>query len=233
MYTLRVAMLSVVGVLALTALAGAASRLAATNVRIGGHPAFARVVIDFNGTLPQREVQFDELKGNMAVLHVAHRGITTRTDGRTSDQIHVALQAATQALQITATFAPHRFKYVSYAVVTENRLAIDLWKSNPRGSADVLDSGCLALSNWHARRGSVSVQGTEHGLFEHTFQVVIRGATGAVLGRRTVVHGGAWSAAVHYRASRRQAGMLEVVAFSQKDGALSCIAQTHVALPAS
>jgi hypothetical protein len=37
---------------------------------------------------------------------------------------------------------------------------------------------------------------------------------------------------VRYRAVHRQAGTLEAVAFSPKDGALACIAQVRVNLPA-
>jgi len=121
MYALRVAVLAAVGVVALTA----------TGVRIGDHPAYVRVVVDFNGKVPVRQVEFDQLTRTIAVLHVAHPGITTQTAGRTADGVRVALQSGTQALHITATFARHRFKYLSYAVVTGNRLAIDLWKSAP------------------------------------------------------------------------------------------------------
>jgi immunoglobulin-like protein involved in spore germination len=227
-------MAAVGGLVALPSLAGATSRLTATNVRIGDHAAFVRVVVDFNGTLPQRQVEFDELRGTMAVLHIAHPGLTSQVAVRSGDGVRVALQSGGQQLHIAATFTRHRFKYVSYTVVTGNRLAIDLWKSDPRSvAAEIRNAGCLGLSSWHVRKGSVSAQGTERGLFEHTFQVVVRGASGAVLGRRTVVHGRTWSAPVRYTASHRQTGMLEAVAFSPKDGALSCIAQVHVALPAS
>jgi hypothetical protein len=80
----------------------------------------------------------------------------------------------------------------------------------------------------------VSVSGSERNIFENTFQVVVRGADGSVLGGRTGAHGpGNWGARVHYRSSRRQLGTLEVVAFSPEDGALECIAQVRVGLPAS
>jgi hypothetical protein len=79
----------------------------------------------------------------------------------------------------------------------------------------------------------VSARGTEHGVFENTFRVAIRGANGKLLKQRTVVDGGSWSTTVHYIASHRQAGTLEAVTFSAKDGSLACIAQVHVTLPAS
>jgi hypothetical protein len=63
--------------------------------------------------------------------------------------------------------------------------------------------------------------------------MVVRGAHGKVLGRHTVAQHGSWSAQVGYHASRRQPGTLEAVAFSPKDGALACIAQVRVTLPAS
>jgi hypothetical protein len=66
------------------------------------------------------------------------------------------------------------------------------------------------------------------------FGIVVRGATGNVLGRAGGVHArGAWTTTVRYRAAHRQEGTLEAVAFSPKDGAISCIAQVRVTLPAS
>ncbi|HUZ15852.1 MAG TPA: Gmad2 immunoglobulin-like domain-containing protein [Gaiellaceae bacterium] len=224
MYALRVAVLAAVGVVALTA----------TGVRIGDHPAYVRVVVDFNGKVPASQVEFDRLTGTTATVHVAHPGIKTHTGGRAGEGVRVALQPGTQALHIAMSFASRRFKYLSYAVVTGNHLAVDLWKSAPPSkAAEVKSGGCLSLQSWHVTKGSVLVHGTEHGVFENTFRVVVRGANGTVRGRRTVVHGGSWSTRVRYTASHRRAGTLEAVAFSQKDGSLACLAQMRVTLPAS
>lgn len=222
MHGLRVASLAVAGFVALTA----------TGVRIGDHPAYVRVVLDFNRTLPQRQVEFDELTRTMAVLHVAHPGLKSRVAVRSGYGVRVALQSGGQQLHIAATFARRHFKYVSYAVVGGNRLAIDLWKSDPQSvAAEIRDAGCLALGSWTLGTHSVVVRGTEHGVFENTFQVVVRGDNGAVLGRKTITQGQNWKTAVPYKSSHRQKAMLEAVAFSPKDGALACIAQVHVALP--
>jgi hypothetical protein len=225
MYALRVAVVAVVGVVALTA----------TGVRIGNHPVFVRVVVDFNGRVPARQVELDRLTGTRAVLRVTHPGIKSQVAGHTGEGVRVALQAGTQALNIAATFARHRFKYVSYTVVTGTRLAIDLWKSAPPppGGGAWGYRDCLRISHWRVNKGSVSASGMESGVFENTFQVVVRGANGTVLGRKTVVHGSAWSAKVNYMAARRQAGTLEAVALSPKDGALACLYEARVTLPAS
>lgn len=224
MYGRGIAVAAVVGVVALTA----------TGVRIGDHPAYVRVVVDFNGKVPEKQVEFDKIAPRMAAVHIAHPGITTATSGRTGEGVRVALQPGTQALQIAMSYDRRRFKYLSYAVVTGNHLAIDLWKSAPPTKAAEIKSGsCLSLESWHVTKGAVSASGTEHGVFEHTFQVLVRGAKGRVLGRRTVVHGGSWSASVRYHAAYRRSGTLEAVAFSAKDGALACIAQVRVTLPAT
>jgi len=62
--------ITAVGLLTLPAPAGAAPHLTATGVRIGDHPAYVRVVVDFNGKVASREVVFDKLRGTMAALHV-------------------------------------------------------------------------------------------------------------------------------------------------------------------
>jgi hypothetical protein len=228
-----ITVVAAVGLLALPALAGAASHLTATNVRIGNHPAYVRVVVDFDRKIPAREVEADTFTKRMATVRLNHPGVTTNTNGRTGDGVHVALQPGTQMLHISMTFAAYRLKYLSYAVVTGDRLAIDLWKSAPPSSPTQTCDG-LSLSSWHVSKGSVSVHGTEHGIFENQFQVVVRGANGKVLGRRTGVHGpGTWGTTVHYMAAHWQHGTLEAVAFSAKDGAVECLAQRRVTLRAS
>lgn len=224
MYALRIAVLAVVGVVALTA----------TGVRFGNHPAYVRVVIDFKGKVPANQVVFDRLWTKTAALHVEHPGITTWTSGRTGEGVRVALQPATQGLQIGMSFAAHRFKYISYAVVGRNRLAIDLWKSAPPPAGGAFGySDCLRITSSHVSKGSISVSGRESGVFEHMFQVVVRGANGRVFGRRLVADSGAWNTTVHYTAAHRQAGTLEAVAFSAKDGSLECLYEKRVTLPAS
>ncbi len=227
MYALRLAVVAVVGAAALTA----------TGVRIGAHPAYVRVVVSFNGRVPPSRVAFDKLTATMATLHITRAGITTRTTGQTGEGVRVALQPGTQALNISAAVARHRFKYVSYTVDTVRtgkHLVIDLWKSAPPPGGGAFGyRSCLSIRSWHVDKGFVSASGTERGVFEKTFQVVVRGANGKVLGRRTIVHGPPWSAKVKYTASHRQAGTLEAVAFSPKDGALACLYEARVTLPAS
>lgn len=198
MYALRAAVLAVVGVFVLTA----------TGVRVGNHAAYVRVVVDFNGRVPVNQVEFDHLWTRTAALHIAHPGIATSTSGASGQGVRVALQPATQGLNIGLSFAARRFKYVSYAVDPRgNRLAIDLWKRTPppRGGGFGYRM-CLQIRSWHVSKGSVSVTGVERGVFEHMFRVVVRGSNGKVLGKRSVAHSGLWSTTVPYRAARRQAG---------------------------
>ena len=129
-----------------------------------------------------------------------------------------------------------RFKYISYSVVTGDRLGIDLWKSAPPSRAAEMrrgSGGCLTLDSWQVKPGFANSAGHERNLFEHQFQLVVRGSDGRVLGRRTVTAArGRWSSSVHYHASRGQVGTLEAVDLSAKDGALACLVQVRLALPA-
>lgn len=209
----------------------AAVALTATGVRIGDHPAFVRVVVDFNGRVPANQVEFVKLSSKLATVQVNHPGITTQTTGSTGQGVRVALQPGTQALHVGMGFAQHRFKYVSYAVVGGNRLAIDLWKSTPPRKPSHTCSGLTLGSFWSANGHEVSVRGHEHGIFENQFEVVVRGANGAALGRQSVHGPGRWAAKVHYHVAYKQAGTVEAVSLSAKDGALECLAQHFVELP--
>jgi hypothetical protein len=227
MYALRAAVVAVV----------AAGALTATGVRIGDHAPYVRVVVDFNRYLPTNQVELVRLNKATATVEVNRPGIKTKVTTRTGEGVRVALQPGTQALHIAMSFAPRRFSYVSYAVVSGTHLAIDLWKSAPPPGGSAFGT-CgagqwLTITNSRMRKGSVRASGTEDRIFENTFQVVVRGANGKVLGRRTLVHAGPWSTSVKYTASHRQPGTLEAVAFSAKDGALACLYEKRVTLPAS
>ena len=231
----RIAIMAAIGACVVPALAGATSQLTATNVRIGEHSTYVRAVVDFNGTVPFNQVVFDHIWTKTAALHIEHPGIATSISERSGEGVRVALQPATQGLNIGMSFAPHRFKYVSYSVVTGKRLAIDLWKSAPPPGGGVAFGyrDCLRIRSSHVHKGSVSVSGWESGVFEHMFQVVVRGSNGRVFGRRAVAGSGSWNTTVHYTAAHRQAGTLEAVSFSAKDGSLECFYEQRVTLPAS
>ena len=131
---------------------------AATGVRIGDHPAYVRVVVDFNGKASAlAKSRLGRFAPRTASVRVTHPGVTTQTSGGTGHGVRVALQPGTQMLHVTMSFARHRFKYLSYAVVTGNRLAIDLWKSAPpagrnhRGRA-LPGSRCARPSRYAGRR---------------------------------------------------------------------------------
>lgn len=225
-----IAVFTAVGLLTLPALADAGSSPVATGVRFGDHPAFTRVVLDFAGRISARKVEAGRVWTSSARVRVA--GATTNTTGATGQGVKVALQPGTQTLRVLLSFAARRFKYLSYTVVTGNRLAIDLWKSKPPTKPTQTCRG-LSLRRWLVRPGVVTVTGRERGIFENQFRVVVRGAHGKILGRRRFVGPGSWGGNVRYSAARHQAGTLEAVAFSAKDGALECLAQVRVTLPAS
>lgn len=233
----RIALLGVLGMLALPALADASSPLTATMIRIGDHPAFVRAVVDFSGgTITTKQVDALGFTRISAPVRVSRKSIATRARPRSASGLTVRVLPGTGTLRIQSTFAPWRFKYLSYGVVLGNRLAIDLWKSAPPTKAAEIRSGvggCLTLRSQRMTPGAVTVTGSANGIFENTFQVRVRGANGRVIGSRRLTHAGRWSTRVPYRATRRQTGTLEAVALSPKDGALTCIAQVRVTLPAS
>lgn len=219
--------------------AGATVDLTAIGTRIGDHPAFVRVVVDFtDGVIaapavmatdpsPYRDGRVRIVvpgRNAQAQAPVArHRGVTARVlPGRHRVVVAVAARA-------------RRFKYAGYQVFREpERLVIDLYKSRPPLAGAVARygrPGCLSLTTITARPRSVSVRGTERDVFEHAFPASVRSATGRVLGRRAVsAADGRWRARIPYRVARAQTGTVEAVELSAKDGALACLVQAPVAL---
>lgn len=226
-----------VGGLAIPA-AGTAAQLTAVRVRIGDHAAYVRAVLDFTGgRLAGNQVQLEALRTSAGTVRVVRAKVATHAPPRTAYGVSVRVIQGAAQLRIEIRFASQRIKYLSYAIVNGTRLAIDLWKSTPPSKTAEMRSGpggCLVLRTWQVTAGVVSVNGSERNIFENTFQVLVRGADGSVLGRRISMHGpGKWSASVHYRASHGQSGTLEAVAFSPKDGSLECLAQVRITLPIS
>ena len=209
-------------------------------MRIGGHPAYVRVVVDFTGaTISGGDVAALDAQpfDGVAVLSISRPGVRTLVSARSAGGVGVRLAAAAGRLRIDLRSPGGMFKYLSYVVVSGERLAIDLWRSAPPSSAAQIRNaanGCLALDSVRVSRGLVVAAGREHGLFEHQFQAVVRGRDGSILARTHVLAGaGRWSARVRYHAGAGQPGTFEAAAASAKDGALACLVQVRVTLPAA
>lgn len=212
--------------------------LTAIRTRVADHPTYVRAVIAFtDGALHAGELSADDpdpLDGRARLL-LRHLRARTQAAPATAHGLRVRIDQGTNQLTIRATAGRRRFKYLAYRVLhAPERLALDLWKSAPPpAGADVRRGagGCLELQRILTPPERITVTGREHGLFEHTLNVVVRAADGRVLARRSVVAaGGRWSTRLTYTVSRRQAGTLEAAAGSPKDGALACLAQARVTL---
>jgi hypothetical protein len=229
-----IAIASVLGLLALPALAAATPQLTATEIRIGDHAAYVRVVVNFSGgTLTAGDIEnaWGDDPSTASVI-VQRRDAGTQASPASAYGVAARVVRPSHFLRVDMHLK-HKFKYLSYAVVTGNRLAIDLWKSKVPRTPSHTCSGLTLSPNWSSNGSTVSVSGHEHGIFENQFQVIVRGAHGAVLGRKTVHGPGKWAAKVQYHVAVSQPGTVEAVSFSAKDGALECLAQKPVQLPAT
>jgi hypothetical protein len=238
----RKGVLLVLAVLAAAAaLPGAAEgALTATDIRIGNHPAFVRVVVDFTGgALADRDIfatdprPFGDGRGRLTIDRL---GIDTDAASEHDVGVDASLAQRTNRLVLRLDAARHRFKFLSYDLLrAPQRLVVDLWKARPPGPAAEFPTapqgGCLTIDSFTIGRGTASAAGTERGVFEHMFQVTLRKSGGRVA--RTVgvtSSGGNWSRSFSYVVGVRQPGTLEAVDLSAKDGALRCIAQVRVTL---
>ena len=235
---LRVALLTAVVLGGAPASASAA--LTASDVRIGAQPAFERVVVDFNGgrlEFNETNAEDPRIADGTGCVDVAHRGIRLRTPlDRTAQGVRARVTLATaNRLRVQLSATAGRFKYVRVFVLHgPERLVIDLYRSKPPSSAAEIRTGerrCLTLASIQRTGHTFRVRGTELNLFEGSFVIRVRDARGRSIGRRIVTARGPWTQTVTYSGvTSRQAGTVEAVAESAKDGSLACIVQRRVTL---
>jgi hypothetical protein len=225
--------------LAWAAPAAASAALKATQIRIGNHPAFVRVVVDFTGgTLHANDVESPDPQpfDGRARVRVTDAGITSSAAPVTGERIAARIVARPGFIVLRLSFRRHRFKYLEHGVLhSPERMVIDLWKARPPTSAAEFmtapQGGCLTIDNVTEAPGRITANGTETDLFEHMFQADVRNRKGRVVGARPVTAtGGHWHRTVRYTVSASHPGTFEVVDLSEQDGSLSCIAQVRVAL---
>ena len=219
--------------------ATASAALTATQIRIGNHPAFVRVVVDFSGgTLHRGDTESPDPQpmDGRARVRVTHAGVSSVAPAVTAEHMTARIVERSGSIVLRLTFRKHRFKYLEHGVLhSPERLVVDLWKARPPSDAAEFltapQGACLTIENLDAFDGRVSANGTESDLFEHMFQADVRNEKGRVVGLRPVTaSGGHWHRTVPYTVSASQRGTFEVVDFSEQDGSLSCIAQIRVPL---
>lgn len=234
--------LTVLAILCLAAApASASAALTISDVRIGAQPASVRVVVDLTGGT----AQFNEVDGTdvavrdgTARVDITHTGIVAPAIDRSAQGVRarVSLASANRA-QVRLTTATGRFKYVGTRVLhTPERIVIDLYLSAPPSNAGQIRAGtrnCLTLSSVQRTGHRFRVRGTELNLFEASFVLRVRDRTGRVVGRRIATERGGWDLTVPYSSvTSAQAGTVEAVAASAKDGTVACLVQVRVQLVA-
>jgi hypothetical protein len=219
--------------------AAASAALTATQIRIGNHPAFVRVVVDFTGgTLHANDAESPDPNpfDGRSRVRITHAGIDT-TAGAVHDQgVAARIRQGSGFLVLRLASRKHRFKYLEHGVLhSPERLVIDLWKARPPSAAAEFPTapqgGCLSIENLDSLPGRIRADGTETDIFEHMFQANVRNRKGRLVGTRPVTgNAGQWHRTVSFTVGSAQAGTFEVVDLSEQDGSLSCIAQVRVAL---
>jgi len=218
--------------------AASTATLTATAVHITDHSAYVEAVVDFSGpglTPSQtRATDPNPSDGTGGVL-VSYPDVASRVSLVTAHGVAIRVVVVPYALSVGIGALPGAFKYLSYGLAASGRLVIDVWKSTFASSGNIFrgQGGCPTLSRVDAASGTVSASGSTVGLFENQFRVVVRDAFGAVLASRSVSAIGRWRVTLHYTAPQGQGGSFEAAARSAKDGALACLVQQALALPAS
>jgi hypothetical protein len=216
-----------------------AAPLTATQIRIGDHPGFVRVVVEFTGSeLELNEVMAtdpDPFPDGFVRLPMIRPGVRTTAAPVRDHGVFARIGQAGGRITIRLSGEDHRFKYMGYAAQrTPERLVIDLYKSRPPSDdAEITRGrgGCLTLTSHSVTRDRVSASGRERNLFEHSFVVRLRRHGGRIHRQKPdTAANRRWSTSFSYRDVARQTGTLEAVALSAKDGALDCLVQVRVRL---
>lgn len=214
--------------------------LTALRTRIADHPAFVRVVVDFTdgrlGSNDSEAADPEPFADGRVSVDVRHRRIQAQAPARRAHGVRGRITQAANRIRVRLSARPGRFKYLDrYQLGGPDRVVLDLYKSRPPAVGAGIrraPDGCLELAERSVEPGRIRASGFARFLFENSFQLVVRDATGAPVGDRTVTVGesGRWRRGVRYEVSRAQPGTLEAVAQSARDGALDCLVQTRVRL---
>lgn len=233
------AAVTIVAVCALPDAAAATVDLTAHRIRVGDHPAYVRVVVDFTdgrlGSNDSEAADPDPFADGHATVDVRHRRVQAQAAAVRRLGVRVRITQATNRIRIHVGASRGRFKHLARAqLAAPDRVVLDLYKSRPAAGGEVpsAPSGCLAIRSWSSGRGSVRAAGIGRQLFESSFVLILRDARGRAVGTRvvTVPASGRWTRTVRHRASSAGPGTLEAVAHSARDGALVCLAQVRVRL---
>lgn len=221
----------------LAAAPASASALTASGVRIAQHAGFVRVVVDFSGgTLQVNDADATDPAPSDGSARVVVRGtgIGTAARDRSAVGVRVRISRAGTALAIRLTSARRAWKYLRISGLHgPERLVLDLYSAKPPSAAAEIRTGrrgCLRLTSVTADGHGLRVRGVERDLFEGSFVLRVRDASGRVVGTRTMTARGAWNARVAYRVTRAGRGTAEAVSASAKDGSLDCLVQVRVGL---
>jgi hypothetical protein len=215
----------------------ASAALTATQIRIGDHPGFVRVVVDFTGgtVLPGEVVATDPnpFPDGFVRLPMMHPGIRTTAMPVRAEGVFARIGQGAGRITIRLTGRDRRFKYVGYVAQHKpERLVIDLFKSRPPSDAAEITrgrGGCLTLGAHSVTSSRVTARGRERDLFEHSLVVRLRRAGGRIHRQKPeTAPARRWSTSFRYRSVARQTGTLEAVALSAKDGTLDCLVQVRV-----
>jgi hypothetical protein len=215
----------------------ASAALTAKQLRIGDHPGFVRVVVDFRGgrVLTGEVVATDPnpFPDGRVRLPLRRRGVRSLATPVFAEGVGASILQRRGRIVIRLTGTGRRFKYVGYhARSAPQRLVIDLFKSRPpvRGAAiRRAPDRCLTLRGFDVTGRRVTARGREKNLFEHSLAVVLRRNDGRIHAQRGITAAARrWRSRFRFRAIARQTGTLEAVALSAKDGTLDCLVHVRV-----
>jgi hypothetical protein len=140
---------------------GVPGALTATKIRVGDHPGFVRVVVDFRGgTLLTGEIVASDpnpFGDGVVRLPLSRRGVRTVAGAVRAHGVSAKVVPGTNRIVVRLAGTPRRFKYVGYrALHGRERLVIDSTRAGRRRPPPRCAARPTAAWRWTARSSAAA-----------------------------------------------------------------------------
>jgi hypothetical protein len=208
--------------------------LRATTMRIGSHPAFVRVVVQFAGPSAPNGGDIDaETGGRLRNVTASVAGAGSTAAAVAAWGVRASIVRSTSGIVVRMRTTAGRFAYVRYVTLAHpGRLSIDLIRSF--STAPYATGGCFTDAS--ASASAAGLLTTRYRLarpiFENQWILRIRGASGAPIGAPTPQSGppGTFTTVLPIPVTLRRRGVVDILDPGAKDAGIACLTRVPVRL---
>jgi hypothetical protein len=205
----------------------------ATTIRIGSHPAFVRVVVQFAGSAaPSANDVVAATGGRLRNVTASVAGARSTAAPVTAWGVRASIVRSPSGIVVRMRTTAGRFAYVRYVTLAHpGRLSIDLIRSF--STAAYSTGGCFTHGSAASAAGSVTARyRLARPIFENQWILRVRRADGAPVGAVTPQSGtpGTYTTMVLTPVARPQRGVVDILDAGAKDAGIACLTRVPVRL---